>query len=65
MHANVSANAIGNTYIFHAQIDPKKPPPPGVVSYLLCSPIKNPEEEDPLRSTWYKFFEGGPLPPGS
>ena len=36
-------------------------PPPGV-SYLLCSLIKNPEEEDPPRSTWYKFFEGGPLP---
>ena len=30
-------------------------------------PIKNLEEEDPPRSTWYKFFKarGGPLPPGS
>ena len=40
------------------------------VSYLLCPLIKNPEEEDPKkknppRSTWYKFFEGGPFPPGS
>ena len=40
-------------------------PPSGGVSYLLCSLIKNPEEEDPPRSTWYKFFEGGTLPPGS
>jgi len=39
----------------------KKTAPPGGVSYLLCSLIKNPEEEDPPRSTWYKFFEGGPL----
>jgi len=30
----------------------KEPPPPGGVSYLLCSLIKNPEEEDPPRSTW-------------
>ena len=27
--------------------DRKKTPPPGGVSYLLCSPIKNQEEEDP------------------
>ena len=39
--------------------------PPRGVSYLLCLLIKNPEEEDPPRSTWYKFFEGFPLPPGS
>jgi len=39
--------------------------PPGGGSYLLCSLIKNPKESDPPRSTWYKFFEGGPLPPGS
>ena len=34
-------------------------PSPGGVSYILCSLIKNPEEEDPLRSTWYKLFKGG------
>ena len=45
--------------------DRKNPPPPGGVSCLLCSLIKNPEKEDPPRSTWYAFFEGGPLPPGS
>jgi len=37
-------------------------PPPSGVSCLLCSLIK---EEGPPRSTWYKFFEGGPLPAGS
>ena len=47
----------------HTMIE--RTPPPGKVSRLLCSLIKNPEEEDPPRSTWYKFFEGGPLPPGS
>jgi len=40
-------------------------PPPGGVSYLLCSLIKKREQEDPPRSTWYKFFEGGPLTHGS
>jgi len=40
----------------------ERTPPPGGVSYLLCCLIKKPEEEDPLRSTWYKFFERGPLP---
>jgi len=39
--------------------------PPGGVSYLLGCLFKNPEEEDPNRIIWYKFFEGGPLPPGS
>ena len=39
--------------------------PGGGGSSLLCFLIKNPEEEDPPWSTWYKFFEGGPLPPGS
>jgi len=39
--------------------------PPGGVSYLLCSLIKNPEEEDPPRRICTKCFEGGPLPPGS
>ena len=40
-------------------------PPPRGFSYLLCSLIQNPEEEDTPQSTWYNFFEGGPLPPGS
>ena len=35
---------------------------PGGVSSLAGSPKKNPEEWDPPRSTWYKFFEGSPLP---
>ena len=42
------------------------------VSYLLCSLIKNPEEEDPpwritpkIDQCWGWFFGGGPLPPGS
>ena len=46
--------------------------PPGGISYLLCSLIKNWEEEDPPRRTtpkmdqfWGWFFRGGPLPPGS
>jgi len=43
----------------------RKKTPPGGVSYLPCSLIKNTEEEDLSRSLWYKFFEGGPLPPGS
>jgi len=43
----------------------KAPPHPRGNSYLLCSLIKNPEEEDHPQSTWYKFFEEGPLPPGS
>ena len=37
--------------------------PPGGWFLFTMFPIKNPEEEDPPRSTWYKFFEGGPLPP--
>ena len=43
----------------------QEPPTPGGVSYLLGSLIKYPEKEDLPRSTWYKFFEGGPLPPDS
>jgi len=43
----------------------KELPSPGGVSYWLCSLIKNPEEDHPRQSTWYKLFEGGPLPPGS
>jgi len=53
------------TYAHTNTLWSKEPPPPGKVSRLLCSLIKNPEEEDPPRSTWYKLFEGGPLPPGS
>ena len=45
--------------------DRKNPPPPGGVSYLLCSLIKNPEEEDPPRRICTRCFVGGPLPPGS
>jgi len=43
----------------------KDPPPPGEVSYLLCSLIKNPEEEDLPRRICTRCFEGGPLPAGS
>jgi len=50
----------------------KEPPPQGGFSYLLCSLIKNPEEEDPpWRTTpkidqfWGWFFRGGPLPSDS
>ena len=46
-------------------IQSNETPPPGKVFYLLCSLFKNQEEEDPPRNTWYKFFGGGPLPPGS
>jgi len=53
-------------------IERKNPPPPGKVSYLLCSLIKNPEEvATPWRTTlkidqfWGWFFRRGPLPPGS
>jgi len=38
----------------------RKPPPRG--SFLFTTLIKNPEGEESPRSTWYKFFEGGPLP---
>jgi len=58
------------TYIYiyiyvYIYIDSRKPPPARGISYLAGSLTKNPEEEDPPRSTWYKFFVGGPLPPGS
>ena len=43
----------------------KRTPPPGGVSYLLCSIIKNQEEEDFPRRMCTKCFEWGPLPPGS
>jgi len=42
--------------------DAGTPPPLGGVSYLAYSLNKNPEEEEPPQRTWYKFFEGGPLP---
>ena len=49
----------------------KETPPPGGLSYLLCSLIENRGEEDPpWRTTpkidqfWGCFFRGGPLPPG-
>ena len=35
--------------MFDAHFDRKRPPPGGFF-YLLCSPIKNPEEEDPPRT---------------
>jgi len=53
-----------SSYLAHT-LGQKTPPPPGGGSYLRCSLIKNLSEQDPPRSTWYKFFEGGPLPPGS
>jgi len=40
-------------------------PAPGRVSYLLCSLIKNLEEEDPPRRICTRCFEGGLLPLGS
>ena len=41
------------------------PPPRGGVSYLAGSLTENPEEVNLPWSNWYKYFEGGPLPPGS
>ena len=35
----------------------KEAPPPGVVSYLLCSLIKKPKEEEPLRRICTRCFE--------
>jgi len=53
IHTHVWENLhIGN----FSQFDCRKPPPQGGVSYLLGSLIKNLEEEDPIRSTWYEFF---------
>ena len=49
----------------HTYAVSKEHPPTGVVSYFLCSLIKNPEEEDPPRRICTRCFEGGPLPPGS
>ena len=47
------------------QVDRKKPSPIRGVSYLLCSLIKNAEEEDPPRRICTRYFEGGPPRPGS
>jgi len=49
----------------------KEPPPPGGFSLFSGFEMKNPEEEDPWRTTpkidqsWGWFFRGGPLPPCS
>jgi len=51
-------------YLSQVRVDRKNPPPPGgfpVTMFLN----KNPKEEDPTRSTWCKFFEGGCLSLGS
>jgi len=52
-------------FLFICQIWSQETPPPGRVSYLLCSLIKSPEEEDPLEAPGTIFFEGNPLLPGS
>ena len=49
----ISANELGTSDMIELE-GLKGSPPPGRVSYLLCSLIK---EEDPPRRTWYKFFE--------
>jgi len=46
---------LGRPYL---QFDPKKPPPPGWVSCLLCSLIKNRKEEDPPWRTTPKIDRG-------
>ena len=58
------------TYILHQCACERDSP--GEVSYLLCSLIKNREEEDPpwrttpkIDQSWGWFFRGGPLPPSS
>ena len=62
---NLYVQSICAIYI-HLLIERTPPPRVGFpmyyVCYVLCSLSKNPEEEDPPRSTWYKFFEGVPLP---
>ena len=50
---------------FQHQLSSQERRPPGGVFYLVGSITKNPEKEDPPRSTWYKLFEGGPLAPSS
>jgi len=54
-----------STLFFQHQLWSQEHPPPGGVFCLVESITKNPEKENPPRSTCYKFFEGGPLPPGS
>jgi len=46
--------------------DSKNTPPPRGGSYLVCSLIKNLEEEDPPRKIYTRCFEGIPIgnPPG-
>jgi len=48
-----------------ALLDRETSPPPGGVSYLVGSLIKNPKEEDPPQRSCTKCFEVGHLPPGS
>jgi len=62
---NESAGNAIHLWRFGRTFESKETPTPGGVSYLLCSHIKKHEWEDPPRSTWYKFFEGGPLTHGS
>jgi len=71
-HSRRSKSKLLRDYFMQEQMDcgltmhfDRKNPPPRRDFQLLCSLIKNPEEEDPFRSTWYKFFERGPHPPGS
>ena len=54
-----------NMYNIYTCILIERNTPPGGGSYLLCSLIKNPEEEDPSRRICTRCFEGGPLPPVS
>jgi len=68
----VYTSTLQRDFIHSSTLWSKEPPPPEGVSYLLCSLIKNREEEDtPWRTTskmdqfWGWFFMGGPLPPGS
>ena len=53
----MSTNGIIDIYILI-----ERNPPPGGVSYSLCSPIK---EDDPLRRICTRCFEGGHLSQGS
>jgi len=62
--SGTKAHRIVSIFVFGRLIE-RNLPPPGGVSYLLCSLIKNREKEDSPQSTWYKFFEGGPLTHGS
>ena len=46
-------------------VDSKKPFPPGGVAIYDVPSSRTWRKRSPHRSTWYKFFEGGPLLPGS